>query len=201
MRRISGVQRGQVSRSSKPAPSRIDHDDDELGHAGGEKSPARHAGHAGRNLRKKCGEGEKRDHADIGRRGRESRRAPGVVGVERPLVQREDGDEGDIGEHDARHRHRLGKLVGLADEARRSQAHEQGHVEIDEAEQSDLRQDEQREDVAREFVRFLPASRLQHARVGRQIGGVERPLAEDLAELVGQLDRRDIGVVERARRP
>src|SRR6202041_3221661 len=28
--------------------------------------------------------------------------------------------------------------------------------------------------------------------------GVERPLAEDLAELVGQLDRRDIGVVERA---
>ena len=89
------------------------------------------------------------------------------------------------------------KLVGLADEARRRQAHEQGHVEIDEAEQGDLRQDEQREDVAREFVRFLPASRLQHARVGRQIGGVERPLAEDLAELVGQLDRRDIGVVER----
>ena len=90
------------------------------------------------------------------------------------------------------------KLVGLADEARRRQAHEQGHVEIDEAEQGDLRQDEQGEDVAREFVRFLPASRLQDARVGRQIGGVERPLAEDLAELVGQLDRRDIGVVERA---
>jgi hypothetical protein len=112
-------------------------------------------------------------------------------------MQREDGDEGDVREHNPRHRHGLSELVGLADEARRSQTHEQGHVEIDEAEQSNLGQNEQREDVAREFVCFLPASLVQHARVGRQIGGVERALAEDLAELVGQLDRRDIGIIQR----
>ena len=75
-------------------------------------------------------------------------------------MQREDGDESNIGEHDARHRDGFGELVGLADEAGRSQPHEQRHVEIDEAEQGDLRQDEQREDVARECVRLVLASRL-----------------------------------------
>ena len=113
-------------------------------------------------------------------------------------MQREDRNEGDIGKHDARHRHRLGELVGLADKARRSQPHEQRHVEVDDAEQDDLRDDQEREHLTRELGRFLGAGRFQNAGIGRQVGGVERALAEDLAELVGKLDRRHIGVVERA---
>ena len=171
----------------EPAPARVGDDNGELRRAGGEKSPARHAGHARRGLRKKGGEGEKRNHAHIGGRGRRSRGSPGIVGVERALMEREDGDEGDIGEHDARHRDRLRELLGLADKAGRSQPHQQRHVEIDEAEQRDLRQDEQREDLAREMAGLLGASGLEHARVGQQISGVERPFAEDLAELVGRL--------------
>ena len=70
-------------------------------------------------------------------------------------MQRKDRDEGDVGKHDARHRDRVRELVGLADEARRGQAHEQRHVEIDEAEQGDLRQDEQGENLARESASLL----------------------------------------------
>ena len=77
-------------------------------------------------------------------------------------------------------------------------SHQERHVEIDEAEQRDLRQEEEREHLARETAGLLAALPLEHAGVGRQIGGVERALAENLAELVGQLDRRHIGVVERA---
>ena len=152
----------------------------------------------GESFGKKSGEGEKGNHANIGGDGRESGGSPGVVGVERSLMQREDGDESDIGKHDARHRDGFSELVGLIDEARRSQPHKQGHVQIDKAEQRDLRQDEQGEHLAREPDRFLAASGLEYAGIGRQIGRVERPLAEDLAKLVGQLDRRDIGVVKRA---
>ena len=38
----------------------------------------------------------------------------------------------------------------------------------------------------------------EDAGIGRQIGGVERAFPEYLAELVRQLDRRDIGVIESA---
>ena len=129
--------------------------------------------------------------------GAEAGAAPDVVGVERALMQREHRNEGDIGEHDARHLDRARELLWLAHEPGRGEPHEQRHVEIDEAEQGDLRQDEKREHLAREAACLLGAVGLQHPGVGRQIGGVERPLAENLAELVGKLDRRDIGVVER----
>ena len=130
--------------------------------------------------------------------GRGRRHAPGIVGVERALMQGEHGDEGDVGEHDARHLDRMGELLGLADEAGRGEFNEQRHVEIDEREEHDLRQDEQGEHLARETAGLLGSFALEHAGVGRQIGRVERALAKNLAELVGQLDRRHIGVVERA---
>ena len=70
-------------------------------------------------------------------------------------MQGEDGNEGDVGEHDAGHRDGRGEFVGLADKARRSQPHQQRHVEVHKAEQGDLRQDEKREYLARELARFL----------------------------------------------
>ena len=69
-----------------------------------------------------------------------------------------------------RHRQRLPELLGLADEPGRSQPHEQGHVEIDDAQQSDLREYDQREHLTREAARFLGTCRLKHAGVGRQVG-------------------------------
>ena len=113
-------------------------------------------------------------------------------------MQREHRNEGDVGEHDARHRDRVVELVRLADKAGRCQPHKQRHVEVDEREQRDLRQNEKREHLARETPGLFGAMSLEHAGIGRQIGRVERPFAENLAELVGKLDRRDIGVIERA---
>ena len=86
-----------------------------------------------------------------------SRDAPRIVGVQRPLVEREDRNESDIGEHDPRHRNRIGEFLRLADEARRGQPDEERHVEIDEAEQHDLRENEKREDLACEAARLLAA--------------------------------------------
>jgi len=92
----------------------------------------------------------------------------------------------------------MGELVGLVDEAGRRQPHEERHVEIDKAQKRNKREDEDREDLAREASCLFAPARFENTRIRRQVGRVERALAENLAELVGQLDRRDIGVVERA---
>ena len=50
----------------------------------------------------------------------------------------------------------------------------------------------------REPPRLIGPALFKHARIGRQISSVERPLAENLPELIGKFDRGDIGVVQRS---
>ena len=54
--------------------------------------------------------------------------------------------------------------------------------------QDHLRGQQQREDLTGEMLRLRGAFRLENARIGRHIGGVERALAEDGAEMVRQAE-------------
>ena len=125
--------------------------------------------------------------------------APGIVGVQRSLVQGEHRDERDVGKHDPRHCDRVGEFLRLAHEARGRELNQERHVEINHPEQDDLRQDQEGEDLTGEMAGLLaPLGLFEYSCVGRQIGGIERAFAENLAELVRQLDRRHIRVVEGA---
>ena len=113
-------------------------------------------------------------------------------------MQRRQRDEGEIGEGDARHADGERELLRVLGEARRDQRDELVGVDERGDEQHDLRDEQQGEDAAGETIGGLVPLRDQHARIGRHIGRVERALAEDGAKLVGQPQRDDEGVGERA---
>ena len=85
-------------------------------------------------------------------------------------------------------------LCGKAREAGRDEIDELRHEEIGENQQHQLREREQGEDAAGEQAGGRVALGRQKPGIGRHIRGIERALAEDGAELVGQAQRDEIGV-------
>ena len=65
-------------------------------------------------------------------------------------------------------------------------------------EQHDLAREQQREDAVGEQLGRIGAALLADARIGRHEGGVERALGEDRAEMIGQPQRDEEGVGDRA---
>ncbi len=118
--------------------------------------------------------------------------------VQRARMQRHQGDEQEIGEGDAGHAHRQREFVGIGLEAGRHQRDEPRREGEGEPQQHELRDEQQRENLAGETLGLVGPLGRQHPRIGWHIGGVEGAFAEDRAELIGQPERHHERIVDRA---
>ena len=115
-------------------------------------------------------------------------------------MQRHQGDEHEIGKGDPRHAHGEREFFRIRLKARaRSMRRSCGVKAKASASRTSCETSSKREYLAGEtaWPRSAP-SRRKHARIGRDIGGVEGALAEYRAKLVGKLESDDERVVHRA---
>ena len=119
--------------------------------------------------------------------------------IEDAAIERDQGNQQQIGECDA------GKFDGeriahrVIDEARRQKVDDGGREQQRPAEQQDLAGQQQRQDTVGKQPGPLRPVLLADAGIGRHEGGVERALGENRAEMVGQAQRHEKGVGHRSR--
>ncbi len=127
----------------------VGHQQGELQDAGDGHAPGGGIGRAGKE---EC-DGERRNHGEIEQIGREGRRRKSAIGVQRALMKRHQSHAEQIGKGDARQRNGELEFLRPIVEARREQRHELRHEGVGENEQHDLRGEQKREHLAREFFR------------------------------------------------
>ncbi len=193
------------------APTRLGHQQHELGQPRDGDAPARGDAGVGKQER----EGEKSHDEEIEHDRGEGPHAEKPMRVQGSRMQSRERYERQIGKRDARHAHGEGEFLRVLFEARRDEFDELRRVQIRQRQQRQLRDQQQRENSARKNLRALLAFGDQHPRIGRHIGRTERALAEDGAKLVrqakgdekrvgqraGAQDRRDHEIARESRQP
>ena len=135
------------------------------------------------------------DDGDVQQDGSRRRRGETLVRVEKPREQRHQRDEQEIGERDAGQRHGEVEFRRIVRKPRRQQPHDPRHRQKrnDEHDQPERRSISVKMRLC-EAPRRRIAVRFVDPRVGGHEGGVERALAENGAEVVGQALRHHKGV-------
>ena len=142
---------------------------------------------------------EKDQHHEIEQDGCEGRCGETAIGVERARMQRDEGDEQQVGKGDLRHRDGEPQLFRIGIEARRQELDELRREQPGERQKQHLRGEKQGENLARKALGRGSAFAFEHARIGGHIGGVEGAFAENRAEMVGQTEGDIEGIGEHAR--
>jgi hypothetical protein len=93
---------------------------------------------------------------------------------------------------------RYGKVGRIVGKARRQQADHGRREQERDREQHRLGGEQQGEDAIRKDARRVRPAALTDARIGGHEGGVERPLGENGAEMVGQAQGDEEGIGDRA---
>ncbi len=162
--------------------SRRPHQETQFERARDSHAPARRIA----GVRKQIGDRERRHHGEVHEVRREGRQGESAMGVERAHVQREERHEQEIGEGDAREIDGEREFLRPVVEAGRQQPDELRREDPDQKQDDDLRSEQQRIDLAGEFLGRLASLLLQRLSVTGNEGGVEGALAEDGAETVRQ---------------
>jgi hypothetical protein len=140
-------------------------------------------------------DGADEDHVEQDRR--RGRRPEAVQRVEHAGQQRHHRHAQEIGECDLRQRDRKGVLVGVVDEPRRDEDHQPGHGEDRRDRERGNGDEEHGERLLGEVSRRRLAIALVALCEQRHERGVERALAEQAAEEVGEAEGDDVGVGDR----
>ena len=145
--------------------------------------------------REQRGERECADHADVEQNRRRGRRGEALMRVERPRDQGFERDQCEIGEGDARERHREIEARRIVGKSGRQYPHDRGRKGERDREQHELHDHHPRGDPVGEAPRRAGAVPLQRAGIGGHECGAERALGEDRAEMIGQpeCDEKSVG--------
>ena len=144
-------------------------------------------------------ERQRRHHREVEQDRRRRGGGEAAERVEDAAVERHQRDQQQIGKRDARELDRERKLAGIVGEARRQQRDHRRREGQRDRQQHDLACEQEREHAVGEQPRRIGAALLADARIGRHEGGVERALGKDRAEMIGQAQRHEEGVRDRAR--
>ena len=118
--------------------------------------------------------------------------------IEHAAIQRHQRDQQQIGKGDARQFDREPALLGLIGKAGRQDAHRLRHEQPGHHQQNHLRQKQQREDAIGEQPRRDLAALAVDMGIGRHERGVERALGKDRPEMIGQPERHEKRIRDRA---
>ncbi len=180
-------------RRHHPDPAAAPPQQEELQHARDRDAPGGGIG----GVREQDAQRQRRQHGEV-----QEHRCPGrhgevTVGIEDARQQGHQGHEQEVGEGDPRQRHRQGEALAPLLEARRQGMDDVRHQRQGEVQQHELNDQHQGEDPVGEAPGGPRGARLREGCIGRDEGGVERPLAEDRTEVVRQAEGDDEGVGDR----
>ena len=163
--------------------------------AGDEHAPGRRVTRGRKEERQR----ERRDHREVEQDRRRRGRRKAAERIEDAAVERHQRDQQQIGKGDARELDREREALAVVREARRQHRDHRRREDQRDREQHRLHDEQQREDAVGEQLRRVGAGLLADARIGGHEGGVERAFGEDRAEMIGQPQRHEEGVGDRAR--
>ncbi len=144
------------------------------------------------------GAGERPDHRHVEQDRRRGRRREALAGVEDAAVERDHRHQQQIRKGDPREFHGERKPARVLGETRRQQRNHPRHERERDDQQHHLARDQKCEDAVREQAHHVGALLLADARIGRHEGGIEGALGEDGPEMVGQSQRDEKRVGNRA---
>ena len=149
--------------------------------------------------REEHGDRERRHHREVEQDRRGGRRGEAAERVEDAAVERHQRDQQQIGKRDARELDRERKAAGVVGEARRQQSITPGVNSSATASSTTWLANSSVKMRSANSAAGSTAVLLANARIGRHEGGVERAFGEDRAEMIGQPQRDEERVRDRAR--